>query len=525
MTQSTLVTSDLAPEQVVQIATASGDGLRFIRVGPGAAGPPAAVVGIAQVGANTFVGETPTDNILCPGGEDTVVFTLPSPPIAVKERVLESIAFTFVDAATGTHAGWMVRGIFVINVGGVIQTPTGTTSDFQLTPNLPDNIDPALGAVACTIQISADNTTLLGVVHPPPGIDLFANGMEISWGRTQFPGTGPRAVVESLTPSSGPGLGGVANNVTVRGHNFLGAESITIAGVTATIVPGSIAPDGTSLIATPGVYSGFPFVFTGPVLIGNANGIGTDVSGGYTYTSSSVTSFSLSGGNTARCHVWYAKSASETGGNVTAWPDANTSNPAPMVIQGTPQLDATDAAFTPPQPSVVTPGDNVSFLDIDGLNLLATDSLFVWAVLNWTVNTNVTETVFDYSSGAQTFQMGSNFGIGVLFPFLNDNTARGPIGDSSVNRTGQSFYIWGFVQNGVVGAGGVLQISVNNETPIQGVGTGPTITAGGDAIKIGNEGNMRFTEIGLLPFVGSAQPSPSYLAAMHALMQANYGTP
>lgn len=477
-----------------------------------------ALLGIAQVGANTLVGETPQDNVAVAANTTVTVFTLPSPPLSFKERAIVSVLFTFSDQATGNMVGYIQRSIFVgSSNAGVISNPVGATSnaDWDSTGNVPNNINIGLAGVSAQLQISAN--TIIGTITAPPSVALWVNAAVVSWSRVKFPGTGPVAVVASMSPNSGPGVGGVGNNVTLNaqaGTNFLGATACSLAGVTASIV--SIASDGSTMVVTPGNYSSFPAPHNGPATVTNANGPGSDVSGGYTYTTSTGSPVTIFGSGVV---YWRAQDAVHSGSTLTNIPPAN--GTGTMLPVGSPTYNASSANWTPNQPSITLNG-TTDYLKIASYALGATKSIFTWVVIRAVNNGNL-QTLISYNGIADIL-----FRLEVAGTPSTYSGARGTA-SSGTSVTGSDHLVMGFADDASAGSSGKSFVQVDNGTGVTTTGTGNAFAASAE-LDIGSNAGANFlqgevVEAGLLAMTPGTFPTAGQISNLHSYVAQNYGTP
>lgn len=466
------------------------------------------IVGTAKIGVNSALIEDGKDFVLVPAGTTATLYTMPSPNIAVKELVTLGAHFE-VTNTTGGHVGVSDRVIRVVNVGGVVQTPAGGTSDSDVTPDPTLAMDSALAGLVCKIVISG--ATLL-CQATAPGIDVYAK-VSVSGSRGLLPGTGPLPVVTSTSVSSGTGAGGTVT--VLHGSNFTNATSVALCGTAASFVVNS----DTQITVTSNQFFGIPNV-AGNIDVGNLNGTGT-LANAWTYTSSAATPFTIFG---SAAKYWRAQDAVHTGSTLTNIPEAHGGTTA-TIGGGAPSYVASSSNWTPAQPAISFNGTS-DYMTVASFAMGASKSMFGWIIFRCTDATANFRELLQYTSDSFYGMQLDTVAVG--HPQLQGGGRTAP--ELSTNVVNAISLVTGFVEDASVGSGGKNVISLNGGTEVSQAATGASTPATGTVYVAARGGSTFFmpgeiVEFGFVPFTAGTSPSSAQKAALHAYAQQNYGTP
>lgn len=485
------------------------------------------IVGSAQIDPNAHADELPGVFVLCPANSvGTPVATLPGNSVAFDETVSWTVHLQ-MKKQTGGPFRYITRMIVVSNASpGTITTPAGGTVDWDLTPNVQGSSDPALTTVTAAI-VPVLNATLQVQVSNPLSFAVWARVAESSVTRSLLPGTGPTQVCLARSVASGPGAGGTVTRLTLS-LPAIGITAVTIAGSTASNLT-AVVGQPNQLDVTTGPFFGNPGT-PGMIIVSNANGPGTDSSGGFTYTTSLGDTFTFLGGAAANVHSFKMANVTQSSGNVTGWTDENGSSPVTVALVGTPTYNASSANWTPAQPSVSLDGSSMGF-KVAAAPIASGQGIFAWMVIRWTGTVVASSTAMTYGSVE-----GACFGIdntqdSASVVFLNLNSTRGLSGDNT-NIHNAIEGVWVLMQDSSIGSGAVSKLALNNTVLLTQTGTGtpnpanaPFTIGFNNATTPANFSKIEIVEWGFMPLPSSTPPSATALSNVRAFWQRTYGTP
>ena len=465
-----------------------------------------AVVGIAQIDANTSVSELPGAFVTCTAGTTTTIATLPGNSIAFDESVAWAVLIQ-IKKKVGGPFGYIGRMIDVTNTSpGNITTPTGGTTDWDITANVAGSMNAALSGVTASIVVGG--STLTVQVVNPLGFDIVARLAQSSVSRALLPGTGPTPVVTARSVSSGPGSGGT--NTVLTGTGFLGTTSVTLDGAAATFIP---PISDTAMIVTSGGFSGSPG--NGPIVVTNANGPGSDTSGGWTYTSTLATPLTILGST----HLvgWYENTDIQGSSTATGWND-ETAGAQNLTAHASPTINASDSLITPAGKTVSMNGSS-NYFDLTPFSLGSGGTgIFVMVVSEQTANGGW---IVEYV-GSVYFQLLS-FGDSSPGHFHMTST---DTGGGSVVETGSSSLnvlscAWGY-NDGSAGAGNRTQVATGTNAPQTTTTTTSTNQSSPGHLFIGGTSAFMTGKL-VAVLVANILPNSTQIAQLVAYYHSKYG--
>jgi hypothetical protein len=468
---------------------------------------PGAVLGVAQVGTNTSVREDARDWVAIAANTTVTIYTLPAPAISLLETVSLS-AYISITNQSGGHIGRFTRMIEVVNNGGTITTPNGGTSDSDITPDVGNNLDPILSGA--TAQIAISGSTLIVRVTAPTSQAIFAR-LTVSIDRGFLPGTGPTPIVTARSVSSGPGAGGTTTVLT--GTGFLGVTAVTLDGAAATFDTPTI---DTSLTVHSGAFFGVPG--NGPIIVTNANGPGTDTTGGWTYTSTLATPSTIFGSN---LKAWYRNDViPNSGGHATGWTDQSGNGQNLTVGAGNPVYNSSSSNITPAGPSIQFNGTTDYLTNVSFSHGASGDPVFIWVVMRPTSTTGWV-CIFSALSGGGLVGLT----IGATTSGSPDVAGLG----SGIANWGTSIQnltraVFGYTDGAPTAGNGFSEVAVSNGTPATNTSsTTTTLSATGTLVVAGNSvllGGEIFEIV-----ICNVKPTSGQLAAIESYGQTRYGVP
>ena len=209
--------------------------------------------------------ESRTDRIatLLPPATSTIVCTPGVANGTVTIALGSTIDCYYVPALGVGGAGWDRQNLTGLN--GVTGDPASMSSMSYR------------ASVVGGASIANGLVTAPGVPVPPGLVVFWYNVVAGPISPPVSPPVGPAPVVSDISPANGPFYGG--NTVTITGTGLAGATSVTIGGVTARIVQGSVS-DTSLQVTVPGLPS--PFSKGSPADVEVTTPAGT-ASGTYTY--------------------------------------------------------------------------------------------------------------------------------------------------------------------------------------------------------------------------------------------------
>jgi hypothetical protein len=480
-------------------------------------GAPGSPLGTATVGNTTTI-ENVVDWVTIAQGVTATLWTLPLPLVLTGESV-ELWCHVKIQSQSSTDTAQWTRSISVTNTTALgITTDLGTAIDTDLTAPVPPNNYGASLATA-TAQIVVASGTLSLKVTAPAGTAIIANGI-ISGFRDPLNALGTAPTVASVSVASGGSSGG--NSTVITGTGFTNVSTILFGSFV--VAPGNYTVNSSTQITVSSTPAGTGTGLTISVTTNNGTG---SLASAWSYTVEPDAIF------TGQIVGWWRNDGLQNSGTAVIACSDRTGNGHPMSVTGTVTYTASDATWSPAQPSAATDGvSGVMFLGpfpLTGGQASGGDAgVFTWSVYK-AIGAPATGGVFSFWD-----QTGHN-----LVELLHlggkpdcEGHNRGSATSGTI-QTGNKILVWNFSAAGSEGASGINETSTSNGTPTSITGSGINPPSAGGTMTIGERANgasplqLVWVESGLAYFTpGSAnRPTTLQLSQLHSYAQNRYGVP